>query len=70
MAKSRVPSPKDVIKVRRLPAAGEPINLTATIVKIHDQTHPQIPRKVTLRVPGYPIPITISERQLLGDGDD
>lgn len=70
MAKSRAPAPKDVIKVRRLPAAGQPITLTGTIVKVHDQTHPQIPRKVTLRVPGYPIPITISERELLGGDDD
>jgi hypothetical protein len=39
----------------------------ATVIKVHDQTRPDIPRKVTLRVPGYPIPITISERELAGD---
>ena len=70
MAKSRVPSPQSVLKVHRLPVAGQPISLVATVLKVHDQTHPRVPRKVTLRVPGYPIPITISERELLGEPDD
>jgi hypothetical protein len=65
MAKSRVPSPKDTLKVVR---KGDTVRLTATITRVADDDDPRL-RKVTLWVPGYPIPITISERQLLGEDD-
>ena len=67
MKKSRVPSPKDVIKIRRLPAQGEPIQITGTVVKVSDDEPGR--RKVTFRLVGYPIPITLSETSL-APGDD
>ena len=34
MPKSRVPSPKETIKIRRLPVKGEQIQLTATVTRV------------------------------------
>lgn len=66
MASKRVPTPREVVKVRRLPAKGEPITLTGTVVNVSDDEPGR--RKVTFRVPGYPIPITLSEASLEQDG--
>lgn len=69
MARSRVPSPKDVVKVRRLkPKEGDQIQLTATMTKLRPDDNPLL-SKVTLQVDGYAIPITLTEHTLLG-GDD
>ena len=69
MAKSRVPSPKNTLKVRRLkPREGDTIQLTGTVTRVRDHDNPLLSR-VTLRIPGYAIPITLSEHTLLGDED-
>lgn len=49
MAKSRVPSPNEVVKVRRLPSKGEPIVLTGTVTNVTDDEPGG--RKVTVRFP-------------------
>ena len=63
MAKSRVPSPKELLKVHR---KGDTVRLTATVTRVTDDENPHL-RKVTLSVPGYPIPITLSEASLTGE---
>ena len=69
MSKSRVPSPKETLKVRRLkPKAGDTIQLTGTITKVRDHENPRL-TKVTLRIPGYGIPVTLSAATLFGDED-
>lgn len=65
MPKSRVPSPRDVLKVRR---KGDTVQLTATVTRVTDDENPHL-RKVTVKIPGYAIPITFSEAALAG-GDD
>lgn len=65
MPSKRVPSPRETIKVRRLPARGEPIALTGTVVKVSDDEPGR--RKITFRIPGYAIPITLSEASLADD---
>jgi hypothetical protein len=67
MAK-RPPSPKDTIKIRRLPKQGDTFQLTATVTKVLDHDNPHL-TKVTLRIPGYGIPITLTEATLLGKDD-
>jgi hypothetical protein len=59
--RKRVPNPQEVIKIRRL-AKGEPVHLTGTVVKVSDDEPGR--RKVTFRLAGYPIPITLSEDTL------
>lgn len=62
-------SPKDTIKIRRLkPKAGDTVQLTATVTKVQDDDNPHL-SKVTVRIPGYPIPVTLSEAVLLGEAD-
>jgi hypothetical protein len=68
MARSRVPSPKDKIKIRRLPAQGSTIQLSATVTKVHEGDHP-LRDKITLQIPGYPIPVTLSAASLLGEDE-
>jgi hypothetical protein len=69
MAKSRVTTPREVVKVRRLkPKEGDTIQLTATVTKVRDANNPHL-SKVTLRIPGYGIPVTLSEATLFGEGD-
>ena len=54
MAKSRVPSPREVINVHRLPAkVGDEILVRATVTRVDEETG-----KVTIRVPGSLAPIT------------
>jgi len=62
----RVPSPKDTIKIRRLPAKGDTVQLAATVTRI---TEPEGSHRglVTLRIPGAPAPITIDARYLDGE---
>ena len=57
MAKSRVPSPKDTLSVVR---KGDTVRLTATVTRVADDDNPSL-RKVTVTIPGYAIPITLSE---------
>ena len=51
-------SPKNTIKIRRLPVKGETLQLTAEVTRVAE---PQGAHEglVTLRIAGYPSPITI-----------
>lgn len=81
MAKSRVPSPRDVVKVRRqkpvdhsvspeerrLPAEGDTLQLAATVTRVDPHDHDTRWDKVTVRIPGYPIPVTLHLSDVYGD---
>ncbi len=63
---TRAKSPKDTIKIRRLPAKGATIKLEAEVVRVApaEGSNPDL---VTVRIPGYSIPITLNARYLAGD---
>jgi hypothetical protein len=52
-----------MLKVRR---KGDTVRLTATVTRVQDEENPHL-RKVTVTIPGYPIPITLSEASLAGE---
>ena len=76
----RVPSQKDVVKVRRskpvdhsvspeerrLPAEGDPLQITATVTRVHPHDVDTRWDKVTVRIPGYPIPVTLHLADVYG----
>ncbi len=66
MAKSRVPSPKDTIKIRRLPAKGDRLKLTVEVIRVAEPegAHQGM---VTLRIPGALAPVTIPAHYLPDD---
>lgn len=66
MAKSRVPSPKDTIKIRRLPTKGSTVRIEAEVTRVAEPEGGHQGR-VTLRIPGYGTPITIPASFLPSD---
>jgi hypothetical protein len=75
MAKSRVPFPKDVIKVRRsdqpatkLPPVGSKIPIEATVTR-HGRNSYDTADTITIRIPGFETPVTVTAKYL-GLGDD
>lgn len=65
MPSKRVPNPQETIRIRRMPpsgelVAGEPIAVTGTITRADERT-------VTFRIPGYPVPVTVSRTSLKDD---
>lgn len=67
MAKSRVPSPKDTIKIRRLPKVGDRITIEVEVTRV-DEPEGGHQGRVTYRVPGGAAPITVSAGYI-PDGD-
>ena len=76
MASKRVPSPKDVVKVRRgqpvdtgrrLPEIGDTLQLTAEVTRVDPHDPDTRWDKVTVRVRGYPILVTLHLRDVYGD---
>lgn len=65
MPSTRVKSPKDTLSVVR---KGDTVRLTATVTRVSDDDNPRL-RKVTVTIPGYPIPITLDELSLTGGRD-
>jgi hypothetical protein len=63
MPSKRLPTPRETLKVRR---KGDTVRLTATVTRVQDEENPRL-RKVTVTIPGYPIPITLSEAALAGE---
>lgn len=63
MASSRVSSPKQTIKIRRLPTKGEPLKLTVEVLRVAEPagSHEGM---VTLRIPGALAPVTIPANYL------
>jgi hypothetical protein len=77
MPSKHLPSPKDVIKVRRpmfagtgesrLPSEGDTLQLAATVIRVHPHDSDTRWDKVTVHIPGYPIPITLHLADLFGE---
>lgn len=59
MAKSRVPSPKDVIRVRRLPKVGDEITIKVKVTRVVEPegSHAGL---VTYEAPGAPAKTTVA----------
>ena len=69
MSKSRVPSPKQTIKVRSSSLKeGDAITLTAKVTRVAHSDYPGLD-KITFKIPGYSIPITVIELSLRSDED-
>lgn len=65
MAKSRVPAPQEVLKVRRLSVQkGDEITIRAIVTRVDEATG-----RVTISVPGALAPITAPLSYLLGEED-
>jgi hypothetical protein len=64
MAKSRVLAPKDVVKVRRLPAKGDKLNLTVEVARVGRNGH-DTADTITIRIPGFGTPVTVNAEYLL-----
>lgn len=63
MASKRVPTPRETIKIRRLPAKGHTLKLTAEVVRVAEGEDGR-QGLVTVCIPGYPIPISLAESYL------
>lgn len=59
MKTPRTPSPKNVIKVRRLPRVGDRIVIEAEVTRV-DEAEGAHHGRVTYRVPGATAPITVA----------
>ena len=62
-AKSRTKSPKETIKVNRLPRPGEEITLRARVTRTGRNGY-DTGDTITVRIPGYPAPVTINAAYL------
>lgn len=69
MPSKRVPSPKETIKIRRLPTKGSTIRIEAEVTRVAE---PEGAHQgyVTLRIPGAPAPVTIPASFLPNVDDD
>jgi len=65
----RVPIPRETIKVSRLPAKGDTLKLTAEVVRLAEGEDGR-QGLVTVRIPGYPIPISLPESYLADAVED
>jgi hypothetical protein len=75
MPSKRVPSPKETIKVRRsdkpatkLPPVGSKIPIEATVTR-HGRNGYDTADTITIRIPGYDIPVTVTAKYVLGGED-
>ena len=59
-------TPKETIKIRRLPQKGDEVVLRATVTRTGRNTFGTADT-VTLRIPGAPAPITIDAQYLSGE---
>jgi hypothetical protein len=62
----RRPSPKEVIKVRRLPQKGDEITLRVTVTRT-GRNRWDTGDTITVRIPGHDIPVTIEANYLSRD---
>lgn len=58
-------SPKETIKVRRLPKVGDTITIKATVTRIGRNTW-DTADTLTVRIPGHDVPVTAPAEYLLG----
>lgn len=66
MPSKRVPSPKDTITIRRLPAKGETVQLTATVTRVDPNDADTRWDRITVKIPGYSIPVTLHVKDIAG----
>jgi len=66
---TRSKSPKDTIKIRRLPLKGQTVRIEAEVIRVAPAEGSN-PDMVTFRIPGYPIPVTLDARHLANTDDD
>ena len=69
MPSKRVPSPRQTINVRSSGLKeGDAITLTAKVTRVKHSDYPGLD-KITFKIPGYSIPITVIEQSLKSDDD-
>ena len=75
MPSKRVPTPRETIKVRRsaapatrLPPIGSKIPIEATVVR-HGRNGYDTADTITIRIPGFDIPVTVNAAYLTGKED-
>lgn len=56
-------TPKDIVKVRRLPKVGEEITIKAVVTRTGRNTY-DTADTITLRIPGYDVPVTVNPEYL------
>ena len=62
-------TPKDTIKVRRLPPVGEKIMVPVEVTR-HGMNSFGTAETITIRIPGFATPVTVTAKYLLGERDD
>jgi hypothetical protein len=68
MATKRVPTPRETVKVRRLPAKGDKIPLTVEVTRVGRNSF-DTADTITIRIPGHATPVTVNADLLLGLDD-
>lgn len=68
MPSKRPPSPKEVIKVRRLPKVGDRITIEVEVTRV-DEPEGHHQGRVTYRAPGAPAPVTVGAQYVVGNDD-
>jgi hypothetical protein len=60
-------TPKNSVKVRRLPEKGAEITLKATVTRTGRNTYGTADT-ITVRIDGYSVPVTLPANAVLGEG--
>ena len=75
MPSKRVPTPRETIKIRRsdrpatrLPPVGSKIPIEATVTR-HGRNSHDTADTITIRIPGFDIPVTVNAAYLTGEED-
>jgi hypothetical protein len=61
-------TPKNTVKVRRLPKEGDELLVRVKVTAVHPGAH-EANDRITVRVPGFNIPVTAQASYLLGEED-
>jgi hypothetical protein len=62
-------SPKDVVKIRRLPKKGEILEVPLVVTRVGRNSH-DTADTITVRIPGFSTPVTVNAEYLLGEEKD
>jgi hypothetical protein len=63
MSKSSPRTPKNTVKIRRLPQVGDEITIKATVTRTGRNVH-DTGDTITLRIPGFDTPVTVNPAYL------
>jgi hypothetical protein len=66
---TRRKSPQETLAIRRLPAKGDKVQITAEVTRVGPGEDSRWD-KLTIRIPGYSVPVTAYVHDLLGGDDD